>query len=117
MNLILTKPQVSLMTMIMLTGNYNFFNLITCGLVISSLDDSYLPSAATLVSYISPVSNGGLGAVAALLKLPLKILIALLKLPYRVVVGATKCPAKYVYFERFIICVFVFFNLSNLNRV
>ena len=84
------------MTMIMLTGNYNFFNLITCGLVISSLDDDYLPSASTLVKYISPVSNGGLGAVAALLKLPFKMLKSLVRLPYNVVVGAATCPVRYV---------------------
>ena len=88
--------QVFLMTMIMLTGNYNFFNLITCGLVISSLDDNYLPSASTLVKYISPVSNGGLGAVAALLKLPFKLLKSLVKLPYNVLVGAAKCPIRCV---------------------
>ncbi|KAL5259903.1 hypothetical protein ACHWQZ_G010130 [Mnemiopsis leidyi] len=88
--------QVFLMTMIMLTGNYNFFNLITCGLVISSLDDDYLPSASTLVKYISPVSNGGLGAVAALLKLPFKLLKSLVRLPYNVVVGAATCPVRAV---------------------
>ena len=84
------------MIMISFTGNYNFFNLITCGLVISSLDDSHIPSAATLVTYLSPISNGGLGAIAALLKLPFKIVIALVKLPYRAVVGSIKFPVRFV---------------------
>lgn len=91
-----TSHQVFLMTAIMLTGNYNFFNLITCGLVITSLDDAHLPSAATLVQYLSPISNGGFGAVAALLKLPVKLLIALVKLPYKIAVGAAQCPARCV---------------------
>ena len=42
-----------LMGAIALTGNYNFFNLITCGLVLASLDDSTLPSAASLVRFLT----------------------------------------------------------------
>ena len=82
------------MTLIVLTGNYNFFNLITCGLCICSLDDTYLPSASTVVSYLSPISSGGLGAIGAIVKLPFKLVISLIKLPYTVIMGAAKCPVR-----------------------
>ena len=81
----------------MLTGNYNFFNLITIGLCITSLDDSQLPTAGTLVSYISPVSNGGLGAIAAIFKLPFKIIKSIFKLPYRMLTGSFKFPLRFVF--------------------
>ena len=112
--------QVFLMVLIMLTGNYNFFNILTCALVITSLEDDYLPSPATLVSYLSPtsVTSGGVSALSTLVKFPFKLLFALFKLPYRIISGKVGSKISVLSVLTVImLTVYIMWTLFNVNFI
>ena len=76
------------MILIMLSGNYNFFNILTCALCITSLDDTWLPRVSTLVSYLSPVTiiaGGGCAGLKELVMFPFKLIAALVNYPFALI--------------------------------